>query len=163
MVLHPLGMLEGQKEELAQRRLDLRIKAGVGQLAGVIAGQGVSREHVRRATKSVARELVQQNQQRQGTVRSLEPAFELASCSSQVHVQKTLAKLAVKLRILGKPAFTARRLPEINYGAVIRGRRLHICHRVFSRTGLPGYPVAGSEDLPAVTDLIRSGGKLQYG
>src|SRR5690349_13217868 len=68
--------------------------------------------HAYRAAKRIARELVEQQDQRECAARRLLPAIELAATGRFIAVQKRVAEAAVECIILGKPARRARFAPE---------------------------------------------------
>lgn len=72
-----LGMAEGQVQEEPQLRLGRRAVAARLRQPREMARQRVGRVHMRRAAEAVARELVEQDRQRQAARRALRPAVQL--------------------------------------------------------------------------------------
>ena len=95
-----LGMHEGQIEEDPQLLVDRFVHAGLERALRKTERQRVGRIHMRRAAKAVARELVEQDHQRQRAIRLLHPVVEFASSGREMQVMK-----AVDGNSRSKPSF----------------------------------------------------------
>ena len=86
------------------------------------------------STKSIARVLVQQQQQRQGAFRLRQPVLQLATGRQEVGAVESVAKQGIEGFILGKPVPGASLFPELDYRLrcyllILPGR----CHSLFLR------------------------------
>src|SRR5688572_21694832 len=96
LVLEILGMLEGQVEKETQQRIDLRVVLGGDGLPREIARERIGGVSVRRAAEDVARNLVEQQQQRERTVRRVHPRVERAQRRGEVRVVEQRLAFAVE-------------------------------------------------------------------
>lgn len=77
-----------------------------------MSSQDVRRIHIRRTTKSIARKLVEQDQQRQRTLGRIPPNLAFTSHHRPMPIEKKLAKTLVERWVLGEPLTGARLPPE---------------------------------------------------
>src|SRR5450830_70386 len=116
LVLHVFRMLKRQIAKRTQYRLDQLIQPGVYHAPRIQTRQRVRGEHMRRAAKRVARELIEQNQQGQRAMRRGQPALQLTPSRLQVGGVEGVAKRGVERSILGEPTLGAGLLPEVDDG-----------------------------------------------
>ena len=105
-------MGEGKIEKASQGRLGGRVMAQRDRPPGGQARQGVGGKSVRRASPKIARELVQQQDQRQRPLRRSRPAVMLAPRRGVMHRLEALADGRVERRALGEPSLRPRLAPE---------------------------------------------------
>src|SRR5688572_3839713 len=105
-------MLERHGEENPQRRIDLMVEAALDRACGVVARQRIGGVGMAAAAKHVARDLVEQNRQRQRALRRSHPVLEFAACGAVVRRQPLLAAARVEFLIAREPALVAGLLPE---------------------------------------------------
>ena len=101
-----------QHEKLLQLTRKFLIVASRKRGIGHFAGHRVGVVHARCAAKGVARELVEQDDQRERTLRSGLPSREFTARGGLVIPQEALAKARVELRVLGEPQRGTRFAPE---------------------------------------------------
>ena len=89
-----------------------RRAGGVGDGVGDGAGLCVGGKHAGRATKAVARVLVQQDQQGEGGVGGSDPVVAFAPGGGQVQIMAPRAKFGVERLVLGEPLVGTSLFPE---------------------------------------------------
>lgn len=112
LIRHGFRVLERQVEEAAQSHLRPLIKAGRQGLTRQAQRQRIGGEGVAGPAKDVARKLIQQDHQGQGSLRRLHPAVELAPGGGEVRLSKPLAEIGVEGGVLGEPLVGSRLFPE---------------------------------------------------
>src|SRR3546814_9268404 len=83
--------------------LDLRVEAGVDRARGVAPRQRVGGVGVAAATEAVARELVEQQEQRQRAVGAVHPGFQLAPGGGPVGVDELCTEARVEGVVAREP------------------------------------------------------------
>jgi hypothetical protein len=104
----------GQVEEAPQVVLEGAVVAAGDGLGGDLAGERVGGELVARAAVEVARELVEQDQQRQRPLGGLDPAVVFAARGGMVGGLVLQADGLVERRVLLEPAAGACLAPEVD-------------------------------------------------
>ena len=74
--------------------------ARLQRLPGKVARQRIGREHMGSAAKTVARELVEQDHQRQRAFGMVDPVVELAPCRGKMQIAEPVVKAGVEFGIL---------------------------------------------------------------
>ena len=83
--------------------------AGLQRLPGEVTRQRIGREHMRRAAKTVARELVEQDHQRQRAFGMIDPVVKLAPRRGEMQFAEPVVEAGVEFGILAEPGFSGRR------------------------------------------------------
>ena len=116
--------------------------AGLKRLPGEVPRQRIGREHVRRAAKAVARELVEQDHQRQRAFGMVDPVVELAPRRRKMQLAEPVVEAGVECGVLREPGILSGIAPEfddfrrarIQFGHVTLPRlRLRLCLRAHRR------------------------------
>ena len=105
-------MLEGQEDEVAQVRPEREVVAALDRPVREHQGQRVCGELVRRAAETVARELVQQDQQGERPLGRIGPVIQLSPRRHHVAVLEPLPEGRVEDVVLGEPQLRACVFPE---------------------------------------------------
>jgi len=116
-------MLERQEEEHPQRRIDAMVVAGGDRARRVRPRQRVGRERMAAVAEHVARDLVEQQHQRERAVGVIEQRLVLAPRRGEMRVEEAVAQRGVEGGVLGEPF---RRTGVVPKGDDVVGR----CHAV---------------------------------
>jgi hypothetical protein len=103
LVLGILGMFERQVEEEAAVERGASIEAALDRGVGGGARPGVAGKGAQRAAMDVARELVEQQHERQRTVDGAHPIVEIADAGRRHVGAEAVADLLVEARVLFEP------------------------------------------------------------
>ena len=114
---------EGEIEEELQIWRSLEIVTRVDGGPGNPERQRVGLVHARCAAKGIARELIEENEQRQRLFRRRRPLKKFAARSRLVGSEEAFAKRAIEFGVLGKPACRPGLAPESDYSSRLVRRR----------------------------------------
>jgi len=126
---HVLMVLERQVEEAAQVVRHQPVLPAIHRQHREMPRQRVGGEGVAGVAKAVARELVQQDQQRQRPLRRLRPVIQLAPGGGEMSRLEPVAEQGVEAVVLGEPFRRTGLFPEGDDG----GRRYVCAHDRTSR------------------------------
>src|SRR5262249_7395581 len=122
-------------EEAAELRLDLPVEAGGDGALGDGERLRVGREGTWAAAKHIARELIEQDEQRERTVDVLFPGGKAAGRRDFMRRQEAIADFGVEGATLGKPLVWAGAAPESDDIRRRAGDTHHSCRFSSSVTG----------------------------
>src|SRR5436190_13414586 len=161
LVLHrqPLGVLEGQVDERAHERRQRLVLARADHPARRGEGACIACKRPRAAAKSIAGELVEQEDLRQRRARLVAPGLELAAQRPLDERAEVLANGGVESRVLHEPglaraaefAAAGRAEPEVQHGAGFARPRLAHRGSADKRRGW-----ISTERLPSATQTMPS-------